>query len=92
MDWLKAAPYMEPFVNCLAANRVLHYAHPSLAQQVRPALQCLTCTWAVSVHSKHGSGAWTLSPATPLEHWLVCLCHCSLARDQAINPGRLHTA
>ena len=34
MDWLRAAPYMEPFVSCLAANRVLHYAHPSLAQQV----------------------------------------------------------
>ena len=34
MDWLQAAPYMEPFVTCLAANRVLHYAHPSLASQV----------------------------------------------------------
>ena len=41
MDWLKAAPYMEPFVNCLAANRVLHYTHPSLAQQVWSALSCL---------------------------------------------------
>ena len=34
VDWLKAAPYMKPFVHCLAANRVLHYAHPSLASQV----------------------------------------------------------